>query len=48
MRLVLLLVASVIGLQLVAEVLPRLVVPIAVLAGVFVIVRLALFHTRKW
>jgi hypothetical protein len=47
-RLVFWLVAVVIGLQLAAEVLPRLVVPVVVLAAVFVAVRLVLFHTRKW
>jgi hypothetical protein len=47
-RLVFWLVAGVIGLQLAASVLPRLVVPVVVLAGVFVVVRLVLFHTRKW
>ena len=47
-RLVFWLVASVIGLQLMADVLPRVVVPIAVLAGVFVAVRLVLFFTQRW
>jgi uncharacterized membrane protein YhhN len=42
------LVAGVIALQVLADVLPRLVVPVSVLAAVFVVVRLALFHTRKW
>ncbi|HUE27656.1 MAG TPA: hypothetical protein VMP89_12855 [Solirubrobacteraceae bacterium] len=31
-----------------AGVLPRLVVPALVLAGVSVVVRLVLHHTRKW
>lgn len=42
------LVASVIGLQLMADVLPRVVAPVAVLAGVFVAVRLVLFFTQRW
>lgn len=47
-RLIFWLVLSVIGLELAASVLPRLLVPIVVLAVMFVIVRLVLFHTRKW
>lgn len=47
-RLVFWLIAAVIGLELLADVLPRLVVPIVVLAAVLVVVRLVLFHTRKW
>lgn len=39
---------AVVMLQLAANVLPRLLVPIVVLATVFVVVRLVLFHTRKW
>lgn len=42
------LVASIIALQVLADVLPRLVAPVSVLAAVFVVVRLVLFHTRKW
>lgn len=42
------LIAAVIGLQVAASVLPRLVVPVAVLAVIFVIVRLVMFHTRDW
>jgi hypothetical protein len=42
------LVVGTIGLQVLASVLPRLVVPLVVLAAVFVVVRLVLFHTRKW
>jgi hypothetical protein len=42
------LIAAVIALQVLANVLPRLVVPVSVLATVFVVVRLVLFHTRKW
>ncbi|HTZ88593.1 MAG TPA: hypothetical protein VMB05_18170 [Solirubrobacteraceae bacterium] len=45
-RLVWWLIASVIGLQLLADVLPRLVVPISVLAIVFGVVRLIWWHTR--
>jgi hypothetical protein len=47
-RIVVWLVAAAVALQLVANVLPRLLVPIVVLAAVFVVVRLVLFHTRKW
>jgi hypothetical protein len=47
-RLVFWLIAAVVGLELLASVLPRLLVPITVLSAVFVIVRLVLFHTRKW
>ena len=42
------LVGTAIALQLAASVLPRLLIPIVVLAGVFIAVRLVLFHTRKW
>lgn len=47
-RLALTLVALVIGLEVLADILPRLVVPIAVLGAVFVAVRLAVFHTKRW
>jgi hypothetical protein len=47
-RLLIWLVVAAIALQLAASVLPRLLVPIVVLAAVFVVVRLVLFHTRKW
>jgi hypothetical protein len=47
-RLLAWLVVATIALQLAANVLPRLLVPIVVLAAVFVVVRLTLFHTRKW
>ncbi len=47
-RLVFWLVASVIGLHLMADVLPRIVVPVAVLAGVFAVVRLVMFFTQRW
>ena len=47
-RLLLWLIISAVALELLANVLPRIVVPIAVLAAVFVVVRLVLFHTRKW
>ena len=40
--------ALVIGLQLMAGVLPRIVVPVAVVAGVFVVVRLVMFFTQRW
>jgi hypothetical protein len=41
-------IAAVVALQVLADVLPRLVGPITVLAVIFVIVRLVLFHTRDW
>lgn len=47
-RLIFWLIAAVIGLQVAASVLPHLVVPVVILAAVFVVVRLTLFHTRKW
>jgi len=47
-RLVWWLIALVIGLELLADVLPRLIVPLVVLALIFAVVRLVLFHTRKW
>lgn len=47
-RLVFWLVALTIVLELLANVLPLLLVPIVVLAGVFIVLRLVLFHTRKW
>ncbi len=47
-RLIFWLIAGVIGLQLVAAMLLRLVVPIVVLAAVFCVVRVVLFYTRKW
>jgi hypothetical protein len=47
-RLLAWLVVAIVVLQVAANVLPRLLVPIVVLAAVFVVVRLVLFHTRKW
>ena len=47
-RLVFWLIAAVIGLELLADVLPRLIVPLVVIAAVAVIVRLIFFHTRRW
>jgi uncharacterized membrane protein YhhN len=47
-RLLAWLVVGAISLQVLANVLPRLLMPIVVLAAVFVVVRLVLFHTRKW
>lgn len=47
-RLIFWLIATVIGLELAASVLPHLVVPVVILAAVFVVVRMTLFHTRKW
>jgi hypothetical protein len=42
------LVIGVVAVQVLVNVLPRLLVPIVVLSAVFVVVRLVLFHTRKW
>jgi hypothetical protein len=42
------LVATAISLNILSAVLPRLLPSLVVLAAVFVIVRLVLFHTRKW
>jgi hypothetical protein len=42
------LIVGIIAVQVLADALPRLVVPISVLAAVFVVVRVVLFHTRKW
>lgn len=40
------LIAAVIALELLSGVLPKLLVPLIVLAVLFVVVRLVLFHTR--
>jgi hypothetical protein len=42
------LVVSAIALNILASVLPRLLVPLVVLAVIFVIVRLIWFSTRQW
>lgn len=47
-RLIFWLIAAVIGLELAASVLPHLVVPVVILAAVFIALRLTWFHTRKW
>jgi hypothetical protein len=47
-RLIFWLIAAVIGLEVAASALPHLVVPVVVLAAVFCVVRLVLFHTQKW
>ena len=47
-RLIVGLVAVAISLQVLADVLPRLMPYLVGLALVFVVVRLVLFHTRKW
>jgi hypothetical protein len=47
-RLIAWLVVGAISLQVLAGVLPRLLVPIVVLAGVVAVLRLVFFHTRKW
>jgi hypothetical protein len=47
-RLVFWLIVVVVGLQLAVATLPQLVVPVVVLAIVFCVVRIVLFHTRRW
>jgi hypothetical protein len=47
-RIIAWLVVGAISLQVLASVLPRLLVPLVILAVIFVAVRLVLFHTRKW
>jgi uncharacterized membrane protein YhhN len=47
-RVVAWLVVAAVVLQLLASTLPRLVIPLAAVTVMFVIVRLVLFHTRKW
>lgn len=42
------LIAAAVALELLANVLPRLTIPLGVLAVIFIAVRLTLFHTRKW
>jgi hypothetical protein len=42
------LVAAAIAVDVLATELPRIMLYLVVLAVIFVIVRLALFHTRKW
>jgi hypothetical protein len=47
-RLLAWLVVGAVAAQILAGVLPRLLVPIVVLAGVVAVLRLVFFHTRKW
>lgn len=47
-RLLAWLVVGAISLNVLAAVLPHLLVPIVVLAGVVAVLRLVFFHTRKW
>ncbi len=47
-RLLAWLVVGAVSLDVLADVLPRLLVPLVVLAAMFVVVRLVLFHTNKW
>ena len=47
-RLLAWLVVGAIAAQILANVLPHLLVPIVVLAGVVAVLRLVFFHTRKW
>lgn len=42
------LVVAAVSLQILAGVLPRVTPDLVVLAIIFVVVRLVLFHTRKW
>jgi hypothetical protein len=47
-RLLAWLVVGAIAVNILAGVLPHLLVPLVVLAVIFVILRLVLFHTRRW
>jgi hypothetical protein len=47
-RIIAWLVVAAVSLDVLVDVLPRLLVPLVVLAAVFVVVRLVLFHTRQW
>jgi len=47
-RLIVGLVAAAISIDALAAELPRVMPYLVVLAGIFVVVRLVLFHTRKW
>ena len=47
-RLLAWLVVGAVSLQVLADVLPRLLPALVVLAVIFVVVRMVLFHTRKW
>jgi hypothetical protein len=47
-RIIAWLVVGAVSLQILADVLPRLLPALVVLAIIFVVVRLVLFHTRKW
>jgi hypothetical protein len=47
-RIIAWLVVGAISLQVLANVLPRLLVPLVVLSVLFVAVRLVLFYTQKW
>lgn len=46
-RLLAWLVVGAVSLQILADVLPHILTPLVVLAAVFVVVRLVLFHTRQ-
>lgn len=46
-RLVWWLIAAVIGLELLASVLPRLLVPLVILGALAAVLRLVFFHTRR-
>lgn len=47
-RIVAWLVVAAVSLQIVATVLPRVLVPLVVLAVIVVTIRLVWFHTRQW
>ncbi len=47
-RIIAWLVVGAISLQVLADVLPRLIVPVALIGGVVALLRLVFFHTRKW
>lgn len=42
------LVVGAVSLQLLADALPRLLVPLTVLAAIVAVLRLVFFHTRNW
>jgi hypothetical protein len=42
------LVVGAVSVQILADVLPRLLVPLAVLGVIVAVLRLVFFHTRKW
>ena len=47
-RIVAWMVVAAVSLQILAAVLPRVLVPLIILAAVVAVLRLVFFHTRKW